>query len=164
VARVAERWLRVRLSEQVLELLEGDRVVRTFAVSTSARGAGERAGSEQTPRGRHEIREVIGAGEPPGAVFVGRRPTGEVCSPDLVRAHPGRDWILSRILWLGGLEEGRNRGGEVDSFARFVYVHGTADEASLGSPRSHGCIRMSNADVIELLEQVAPGTLVEIIE
>jgi hypothetical protein len=164
VARVAERWLRVRLSEQVLELLEGDRVVRTFAVSTSARGAGERAGSEQTPRGRHEIREVIGAGEPPGAVFVGRRPTGEVCSPDLVRAHPGRDWILSRILWLGGLEEGRNRGGEVDSFARFVYVHGTADEASLGSPRSHGCIRMSNADVIELFEQVAPGTLVEIIE
>ena len=97
-------------------------------------------------------------------MFVGRRPTGEVCNADLVRAHPGRDWILSRILWLGGLEEGRNRGGEVDTLARFIYVHGTADEDSLGSPRSHGCIRMSNADVIELFDRVAPGTVVEIVE
>lgn len=161
---MAERRIRVDLRAQRLELLEGARVLAAYPVSTAANGAGEREGSEQTPRGLHEIRAKIGAGEPEGAVFAGRRPTGEICTPERARAEPGRDWILSRVLWLRGLERGRNRGGAVDSMRRYVYIHGTPDEASLGTPASHGCIRMRNADVIELFERVEPGTLVEIVE
>jgi lipoprotein-anchoring transpeptidase ErfK/SrfK len=107
---------------------------------------------------------MIGAGAPEGAVFVGRRPTGEICTPELAAAQPGRDWMLSRLLWLRGLERGRNRRGGVDSMRRYIYIHGTPDEAALGTPASHGCIRMRNADVIALFELVAPGTRVEIVE
>jgi len=159
---VAERWIRIRIEAQQLELLEGERVVARYPVSTAARGAGEREGSEQTPRGRHEIRAKVGAGAPLGAVFVGRRATGEICTPERYAAEPERDWILTRILWLRGLEVGRNRLGDVDSMRRFVYIHGTPDEARLGQPGSHGCIRMHNADVVELFERVEPGTPVEI--
>jgi lipoprotein-anchoring transpeptidase ErfK/SrfK len=159
-----DRRIRVDLRSQRLLLLEGERVLRTFPVSTATKGAGEQEGSEQTPRGRHEIRAKIGAGEPVGAVFTGRRATGEICSSDLVSAEPERDWILSRILWLRGLEIGRNRLGRVDSMRRYIYIHGTADEASIGTPASHGCIRMRNADVVELFGLVAPGTVVEIVD
>ena len=159
-----ERWIRISLATQRLELLEGQRVLATYRVSTSARGAGERFGSERTPRGRHEVRELIGHGAPPGAVFVGREPTGEICSPELEAAHPDRDWILSRVIWLGGVEDGRNRGGDVDTFSRYIYIHGTPDGEPLGEPRSHGCIRMRNADVIALFDLVAPGMLVQIDE
>ncbi len=152
------------LGEQRLELLEDDRVLAQYPVSTSARGSGERDGSEQTPRGLHEVAQKIGAGQPPGAVFVSREPTGEICTPDLVTAQPGRDWILSRILWLRGLEDGRNRGGSVDTEGRYVYIHGTPDEQSLGQPASHGCIRMRNSDVIALFESVDVGTPVDVIE
>jgi L,D-transpeptidase YbiS len=159
-----ERRIRVDLRAQRLELLEGERRLRAWPVSTSAKGAGEQEGSERTPRGRHEVRAKIGAGAPPGAVFVGRRPTGEVCTPERARTEPARDWILSRILWLRGLEVGRNRRGRVDSMRRYIYIHGTPDEAALGTPASHGCIRMSNAAVIELFELVEPGAEVEIVE
>jgi lipoprotein-anchoring transpeptidase ErfK/SrfK len=159
-----ERHIRVHLRSQRLDLLEGSRVLASYPVSTSAKGAGEQEGSEQTPRGLHEIRAKIGAGAPSGAVFAGRRPTGEVCTPELARAHPERDWILTRILWLRGLERGRNRRGAVDSMRRYIYIHGTPEEGSLGTPASHGCIRMRNADVIELFERVEPGTRVEIVE
>jgi L,D-transpeptidase YbiS len=158
------RCVRVHLDDQRLELLVDGEVVACWPVSTSARGAGEGQGSERTPRGRHEIRARIGDGQPAGAVFEGRRPTGEVCTPDLVEAEPGRDWILTRILWLRGLEPGRNRGGDVDSMRRWIYIHGTPDESALGTPASHGCIRMKNADVIELFDRVEPGDLVEIVE
>ena len=97
-------------------------------------------------------------------MFVGRRPTGEVCTPERARAEPDRDWMLSRILWLRGLERGRNRLGRVDSMRRYIYIHGTPDEAALGTPASHGCMRMRNADVIALFERVEPGTRVEIVE
>jgi L,D-transpeptidase YbiS len=136
----------------------------TWPVSTALKGAGECMGSEQTPRGRHVVRARIGAGLPAGAVLVGRRPTGEIWSPALARHHPGRDWILTRILWLSGLEPGRNRLGSVDSMRRFIYIHGTPDTEPMGEPRSHGCIRMRNADVIELFDRVAPGTPVLIAE
>ena len=159
-----ERRIRIELSAQRLELLEGARVLAAFAVSTAARGAGEREGSFQTPRGLHEIRAKIGAGAPEGAVFAGRRPTGEVCTPERARAEPDRDWVLSRILWLRGLERGKNRLGRVDSMRRYIYIHGTPDEAALGTPASHGCIRMRNADVIALFDRVEPGTRVEIVE
>jgi len=159
-----ERRIRVHLGSQRLELLEGDRVLATYPVSTAARGAGELAGSEQTPRGRHEVRAKIGAGAASGAVFEGRRPTGEICTPERLAAEPGRDWILSRILWLRGLEPGRNRRGDRDSMRRYIYIHGTPHEGSIGTPASHGCIRMRNADVIELFDRVEPSTPVEIVD
>jgi lipoprotein-anchoring transpeptidase ErfK/SrfK len=158
------RRIRIQLAAQTLELLEGDRVLARYPVSTSARGAGEREGSEQTPRGLHEVRAKIGVGAPLGAVFVERRPTGELCTQERVRAEPGRDWVLTRILWLRGLERGRNRAGDRDSMRRFIYIHGTPHEDQIGTPASHGCIRMRNADVVELFDRVEPRTLVEIVE
>src|SRR5690606_7361302 len=128
------------------------------SVSTAANGAGEREGSGCTPRGRHVVRARIGAGAPPGAVFRGRRPTGEVWSPELAAQHPERDWILSRILWLSGCEPGFNRLGEVDTMRRYIYIHGTPNDQPMGVPLSHGCVRMRNADVIELFERVPVGT------
>ncbi len=137
-------------------------VLRRFTISSSAKGAGERSGSERTPRGRHRIRALIGRGAPAGAVFTGRRPTGEIWTPELATAHPSRDWILSRILWLCGEETGRNRGGTVDSQRRYIYIHGTPDDQPMGEPRSHGCLRMRNVDIIEFFELVDAGTIVEI--
>jgi lipoprotein-anchoring transpeptidase ErfK/SrfK len=154
----------VDLRLQRLDLLDGDQVLASYPVSTAAKGAGEQEGSEQTPRGLHEIRAKIGAGAPMGAVFVGRRPTGEICTPEMVRAEPARDWILTRILWLRGLERGKNRLGDADSMRRYIYIHGTPHEAALGTPASHGCIRMRSADVIELFESVEPGIPVEIVD
>ncbi|GAB1460832.1 L,D-transpeptidase [Thauera sp.] len=157
--------IRVDLGRQCLELFGKDGAcIRRYAVSTGERGAGERSGSLCTPRGRHRIRARIGAGAPAGAVFRGRRPTGEVWSPEFAAAHPGRDWILSRILWLCGEEPGRNRGGEVDTMRRYIYLHGTGDDQPMGVARSHGCVRMRNRDIIELFELVPGGTVVEIFE
>lgn len=161
---MGERRIRVLLGEQRLELLEDGQVMARYPVSTSVHGAGEQEGSEKTPRGRHEVAHKLGADQPRGAVLLGREATGEICTPDLVEAEPGRDWILSRILWLRGLEEGRNRGGSVDTERRYIYIHGTPEEDRIGRPASHGCIRMRNDDVIELFEQVGAGTPVEIVE
>lgn len=163
-AAVSRQWVRISLSRQRLDLLDGDVTLRRFPVSTSRYGAGERAGSLMTPRGRHVIRAKIGAGAPRGAVFVGRRPTGEIHSEALACAQTRRDWILSRILWLSGLEPGRNRMGQVDTMRRFIYIHGTPDTQTLGVPSSIGCVRMSNDDVIELFDLVPAGTLVDIVE
>ena len=111
-----------------------------------------------TPRGRHRIRAKIGGGSAPGAVFVGRRPTGEIWSPELARAHPGRDWILTRILWLSGLEKGFNRLGDVDTMRRYIYIHGMPDGEPVGRPASIGCVRMRNKDLEVLYRLVQPGT------
>jgi lipoprotein-anchoring transpeptidase ErfK/SrfK len=119
-------------------------------------------GSGCTPRGLHRVRLRIGAGCLPGTVFRGRRPTGEVYGPELAAAYPERDWILTRILWLTGCEPGRNRGGGVDTLRRFIYIHGCPDAAPMGEPRSHGCIRMRNADLILLFDDTPVGTPVEI--
>jgi len=136
--------------------------VACYPVSTGAKGAGERNGSGCTPRGSHRIRIAIGEGCPLGAVFRGRRATGEVFAPELAARHPDRDWILTRILWLTGLEPGRNRGGDCDTLRRFIYIHGCPDSEPVGVPRSHGCIRMRNADLLDLFPRVAAGTIVEI--
>jgi len=134
------------------------------SVSTASNGAGELFGSECTPRGKHVIRAKIGAGCVPGTVFVARRPTGEVYSPDMRQTDPARDWILSRILWLSGCERGKNRLGNVDTMRRFIYIHGVPDDEPIGMPNSHGCVRMRNTDVIQLFDQVEAGTPVNIIE
>lgn len=154
----------IDLSKQALSLLDGERLVRQYAVSTAANGAGERNGSECTPRGRHKVRAMIGRGAAPGTVFVSRRPTGEVWTPELGAQFPRRDWILTRILWLSGLEPGRNRLREVDTMRRYIYLHGTPETTQLGKPGSHGCVRMANADIIELFDLVRPGTEVDIHE
>ncbi len=152
------KHLHVSIARQALTLLEDDQPVAHYLVSTALKGAGECSGSEQTPRGHHVIRAKIGAGAACGAVFRGRRPTGEVWTPDLHEQHPGRDWILSRILWLSGAEPGRNRLGRFDSMRRYIYIHGTPDIEPMGEPRSHGCIRMRNTDIIDLFDRVPAYT------
>ncbi|MBV5284987.1 MAG: L,D-transpeptidase [Methyloversatilis discipulorum] len=137
-------------------------LIRRYRVSTAKNGAGEQRGSFRTPRGRHVIRARIGAGAPANTVFVRRRPTGELWSSELAAAHPGRDWILTRILWLSGCEPGVNRLGEVDTMRRYIYLHGSPDTAEMGVPGSIGCVRMRNRDIIELFDLVPAGTPVRI--
>lgn len=158
------REIRVSISDQTLRLLEDGREMHCWSVSTAARGAGEQSGSEQTPRGRHVVRARIGEGQPLRAVFRGRRPTGEVWSPVLGEQFPGRDWILTRILWLSGCEPGFNRLGRVDSMRRYIYIHGTPDDQPMGEPRSHGCVRMRNEDMLALFDLTPVGTPVLISE
>lgn len=153
----------VSIPEQTLELLADDgSVLRHYRVSTAKNGPGELAGSQCTPRGRHRIRAKIGAGATSGSIFVGRRATGQVWTPEFAAQHPGKDWILTRILWLSGCQPGFNRLGKVDSMARYIYIHGTADSEPMGIPLSHGCVRMRNDDMIELFDLVAAGTQVDI--
>ena len=159
---MTEPAIAIALRTQELCLTDTRGKTWRYSVSTSKHGAGELAGSFKTPRGRHVVRAKIGAGAPEGAVFRGRRPTGEIYSAALARAHPDRDWILTRILWLSGTEVGRNRLGEVDTMRRYIYIHGAPDSEPLGSPSSIGCIRMSNRDVVELFGLVAVGTVVDI--
>ncbi len=135
---------------------------RTYLVSTSKNGLGEKDGSFCTPRGRHIVRAKIGAGQPLGTVFARRRPTGEIWTPELHALHPGRDWMLTRILWLSGCEPGKNRMGDVDTMRRYIYIHGSPDTAQMGVPGSIGCVRMRNADVAELFDLVPPYTPVDI--
>jgi lipoprotein-anchoring transpeptidase ErfK/SrfK len=152
----------ISVADQVLRLRERGEDRLVFPVSTASRGTGCRNGSHCTPLGLHRIRLKVGAGCAPGTVFVRRRPTGEVCTPELERRFPDRDWMLTRLLWLEGLERGVNRGGDADTLRRFIYIHGTADEARIGSPTSHGCVRMRNADIVRLFDAVAAGTLVDL--
>jgi L,D-transpeptidase YbiS len=154
--------IEIDAGKQELRLLDGGRVLKRYAVSTSKNGLGEKNGSLCTPRGRHIVRAKLGAGRPPGAVFVRRRPTGEVWTPELHARYPGRDWILTRILWLSGCEPGKNRLGEVDTMRRYIYIHGSPDTAEMGKPGSIGCVRMRNRDIAELFELVPPYTPVEI--
>jgi lipoprotein-anchoring transpeptidase ErfK/SrfK len=135
---------------------------RTWSVSTAKNGPGEKNGSFCTPRGKHIVRAKIGAGQPPGTVFVRRRPTGEVWTPELHARYPGRDWMLTRILWLSGREPGFNRLGDVDTMRRYIYIHGAPDSAQMGQPGSIGCVRMRNRDIVELFDRVAPYTPLEI--
>lgn len=156
--------IRISIPQQTLTLADGHgAMLRTYLVSTATRGAGEQSGSHCTPRGRHIVRARIGAGAPVNAVFVGRRPTGEIWTSELAAKHPDRDWILTRILWLSGCEVGFNRLGKVDTMRRYIYIHGTPDTMAVGRPSSIGCVRMRNADIVELFDLVPAGTPVEII-
>jgi L,D-transpeptidase YbiS len=143
---------------------EGEFLRREFPVSTALNGAGETEGSFCTPRGQHRIAQKIGADAPLFAVFKARVATGEIWTPELDAGEPGRDWILSRILWLEGMEAGKNQGDQVDSHDRYIYIHGTNEEHKIGTPASHGCIRMRNADVAALCVLVEVGTPVNIRE
>ena len=153
----------IDVPKQVLTLFSDDgRALRRYPVSTSKNGVGQKNGSFCTPRGKHIVRAKIGAGQPPNTVFVRRRPTGEIWTTDLHARYPGRDWILTRILWLSGCERGLNRLGEVDTMRRYIYIHGSPDSAELGKPGSIGCVRMRNADIVELFDLVPAGIAVDI--
>jgi L,D-transpeptidase YbiS len=164
-ASACEMHIEVSIAHQTLTLRDdAGALIKTYSVSTAARGAGERMNSQCTPRGWHVIRAKIGNGAPLNSVFIGRRPTGEIYSPALRSRHPRRDWILTRILWLSGLERGRNRLGDVDTMRRYIYIHGAPDEDAMGTPSSHGCVKMRNRDVVELFDRVPAGTRVRIAE
>jgi lipoprotein-anchoring transpeptidase ErfK/SrfK len=150
-------------SQQLTVYAQGNKVL-SYPVSTAKKGTGELMGSECTPTGWHRIRAKIGADHPLNSVFVGRRATGEIYRADLGKQQPQRDWILTRILWLGGLEPGKNRYGKVDSTWRYIYIHGCPDELMNGYPGSHGCIRMKNADVLDLYNRVEVGVKIYIHE
>jgi lipoprotein-anchoring transpeptidase ErfK/SrfK len=150
-------YLRVDTHRQVLEWIENETVIYVWPVSTAKNGLGEERGSEKTPRGWHQIRAKIGEGQPLNAVFRGRRPTGEIYGDALEAQYPNRDWILTRILWLGGLEAGINRYGAVDTTWRYIYIHGSPDHGVTGEPLSHGCIRMKSVDMLDLFDRVPIG-------
>ena len=163
VAALHDNVIEISIADQQLRILSAG-VCYEYSVSTAANGAGEQEGSGKTPRGWHRIRACIGRGAPLNSVFVGRRRTGEIYTPELAAEHPRRDWILTRILWLQGLEIGRNRLGSVDSMRRYIYIHGTPDSEPMRKPLSHGCIRMRNDDVVELAGLIDADTRVWIQE
>lgn len=155
--------IEISIPEQSLKLVADDgRELKRYQVSTSRHGAGEMEGSLCTPRGEHVVRAKIGAGQPLNTVFRGRRPTGEIWTPELGERFPGRDWILTRILWLSGCEVGKNRLGKMDTMRRYIYIHGSPDSVPMGRPGSIGCIRMRNHDIVELFDRVPAGTAVRI--
>lgn len=153
--------IEISMREQLLRLRDDQgNLLADYPVSTALNGAGEQKNSYRTPRGPHVIRAKIGKDAPINSVFRGRRPTGEIWTPELGAQHPGRDWILTRILWLSGCELGFNRLGNVDTMQRYIYIHGTPYVESIGRPDSHGCIRMRSEDVIDLFDRVPVGTSV----
>ena len=154
--------IEVSIPQQTLTVFDGTQILAHFSISTAANGAGCQKNSGCTPTGQHIIRAKIGEGAPINSVFVGRRATGEICSPELMAEFPNRDWILTRILWLSGTEVGVNRLGDVDTMQRYIYIHGTPDDVALGQPGSHGCIRMRNTDVIALFNMLPVGTPIHI--
>jgi L,D-transpeptidase YbiS len=156
----------ISIKEQTLTLFHEDKQLKQYSISTAKNGPGELMDSECTPCGTHIISEKIGDGADINAVFVGRVATGEIYEPALREQGPNRDWILTRILWLSGTEEGKNKGQKegknVDSHDRYIYIHGSPDDVDMGKPGSRGCVRMRNQDIIELFDLVETGTEVVI--
>lgn len=158
-----EKYLVVNPENQRMYLEYNGIVLREYIVSTSKFGLGSESGSNMTPVGTHRIKEKVGKGAEPGRIFKGRIDTGRNTQIYPDKTDLEKDDVITRIMWLDGQEEGINRGGNVDSHERYIYIHGTPEEGLLGKPASHGCIRMKNSDVIELFDMVPSGTLVEIL-
>ncbi len=155
--------INISIAQQRLDLLDGNgHIIKQYVISSAKNGVGQENGSFCTPLGKHIIRAKIGAGQPVNTVFIRRRPTGEIYTPDLGKRFPNRDWILTRICWLSGCEPGSNRLGSVDTMRRYVYIHGSPDSVEMGKPGSIGCIRMKNCDLLELFDRVQVGIDVEI--
>lgn len=153
---IPARYLFVDTSLQTLYSIEKGSVIKEYPVSTSLFGTGNSEGSFKTPKGVHRVKEKYGHGAPAGRVFRDRIDTGE----DWPVGATGGTVILSRILRLEGCEDGVNRGPGIDSYERYIYIHGTNNEAAIGAPASHGCVCMKNSDVIELFDDVPEGTIV----
>jgi len=160
--------IQISISDQSLSLFNKNDLIKQYSISTAKNGVGEKIDSECTPRGKHIITEKIGEDCEPNAVFVGRIATGEIYEPALRELHPERDWILTRILWLSGIEEGKNKGqleGTIlDSHERYIYIHGSPDDVAMGQPGSRGCVRMRNSEIIELFDLIELGIEVNICE
>jgi len=157
--------INICIATQQLDLLDDQRqIIRQYLISSARKGTGQENGSFCTPLGKHIIRAKIGAGQAVNTVFIKRRPTGEIYSPELGKQYPERDWILTRILWLSGCERGFNRLGSVDTMRRYIYIHGSPDSVEMGKPGSIGCIRMRNSDLLELFDRIGAGTQVDIHE
>ena len=163
MAKTDQTQVVISIGQQELSLIENQQIVARYAISTALNGVGNLENSGCTPLGLHKVRIKIGKDCPINSVFTSRRPTGEIFDDQLAQSSPNRDWILTRILWLTGCESGINRGGQVDTLKRFIYIHGTPDSEPMGTPQSHGCIRMHNKELIELFDRVEKGTSVEII-
>ena len=155
-----DKHIDIDINKQQLTLLQGDTVIAVYAVSTAKNGVGQNNGSECTPLGLHCVDAKIGSNAAENTVFIGRQESGEIFNEELKQKNPDRDWILTRILWLSGLEQGKNRGGEVDTKGRYIYIHGCPDSDSFATPSSHGCVKMRNKDIIELFENVDADTRV----
>jgi hypothetical protein len=156
--------INIHISQQQLDLFDDDdQLVKQYLISSAKNGTGQENGSFCTPLGKHIIRAKIGQGQPVNSVFIRRRPTGEIYTPDLHQRNPKRDWILTRILWLSGCEPGFNRSGSVDTMRRYIYIHGSPDCVEMGKPGSIGCIRMTNHDLLDLFDRIQVGTTVDII-
>ena len=156
-------YIHIIPSSQTLNLIHNNKPVIKYTISTAKNGLGEKKGSEKTPTGWHVVRAKIGDGQKLNTVFVSRRPTGEIYSSELLAKeiaakNPNRDWILTRIFWLSGLEIGKNRLGDVDTMQRYVYIHGSPDSVSFGKPNSRGCVNMKNNDLLDLFAKVPVGT------
>ena len=156
--------IQIQINQQQLDLIDcEDRLIKSYLISSAKNGTGQLRGSYCTPLGKHIIRAKIGDKQPVNTVFVKRRPTAEIYSPELAAQYPGRDWILTRIFWLSGCEVGFNRLGMVDTMRRYIYIHGSPDSAVMGKPGSIGCIRMHNDDLLELFDKVPVGAAVNIV-
>lgn len=155
-------WLWASIEQQRLHYCHHKQCQKSWPISSARNGTGELDGSGCTPTGWHHIRIKIGHQAAINQVFIGRRPSGEIYTPELAEQQPQRDWILSRILWLSGDQPGHNRGWRhgqhIDTLHRYIYIHGTPDSEPMGEPRSHGCLRMRNRDIIELFDRVEHGT------
>ncbi|MDV6343283.1 L,D-transpeptidase [Nitrosomonas sp. Is37] len=155
--------IHIGIAQQQLDLInDEDKVISSYLISSARKGVGQQRGSFCTPLGKHIIRAKIGDKQPVNTVFIKRRPTGEIYTPELAARYPGRDWILTRIMWLSGCEIGLNRLGLVDTMRRYIYIHGSPDSAEMGKPGSIGCIRMHNGDLLDLFNQVSIGVSVDI--
>jgi lipoprotein-anchoring transpeptidase ErfK/SrfK len=153
-------FLHISSQTQRLKIQINSKITKSYHISTARNGIGEIKGSECTPCGWHQIRAKIGDLQPINSIFVARRPTGEIYDAELAKKFPNRDWILTRILWLDGIEAGKNRYGNVHTASRYIYIHGCPDELITGQPESHGCIRMKNADILDLFNRIPVGTKV----
>ncbi len=158
-----ELFIVVDPSDQRLYVVENQTILKSYDVATSKYGIGNEYGSGKTPPGTHRIKEKFGDGARPGAIFKERRNTGKIAQIFKDKTDIPEDLVTTRILWLAGQERGINKGGRIDTQARYIYIHGTPEEGLIGAPASRGCIRMRNADVVELFELVPEGTLVEIL-
>ncbi len=154
----------INVKQQKLFLYDNHKLICKYDISTAKNGLGEQEGSYKTPRGKHKIHQKIGEGASENTVFIGRKPTGEIYSEKLFQENPKRRWILTRIITLEGLEEGKNRGGDVDTLKRFVYIHGVPDSIPMGVPLSIGCIQMRNNDIIEFFDRIHISMEVLIVE
>ncbi|MBT6141366.1 L,D-transpeptidase [Methylophilaceae bacterium] len=154
--------INISVSSQKLSLFQEGELISSYKVSTALKGVGQEKNTNKTPLGNHIIRAMIGRNLPIYAVIKARRFTNQIWTKELDSSSTTVDWILSRVIWLSGKDLGRNRLGNVDTMQRYIYIHGTNEEHLLGTPSSHGCIRMSNEDVIELFDLVSVGDIVEI--